>query len=60
MIYNYKSGSIARSAARPRSVRLSAPPASAVASLREALAPYADGVSVRVRGAMWLINSAPA
>ena len=31
-----------------------------VASLREALAPYADGVSVRLRGAMWLISSAPA
>jgi SAM-dependent methyltransferase len=31
-----------------------------VASLREALAPYADGVSVRLRGAMWLIGSAPA
>src|SRR6516164_9217216 len=32
----------------------------AVASLREALAPYADGVSVRRRGAIWLISSAPA
>jgi len=32
----------------------------AVASLREALAPYADGVSVRLPGAMWLISSAPA
>ncbi len=32
----------------------------AVASLREALAPYADGMSVRLRGAMWLISSAPA
>jgi SAM-dependent methyltransferase len=32
----------------------------AVASLRKALAPYADGVSVRLRGAMWLISSAPA
>ena len=32
----------------------------AIASLREALAPYADGVSVRLRGAMWLISSAPA
>ena len=31
-----------------------------VSSLREALAPYADGVSVRLRGAMWLIGSAPA
>jgi hypothetical protein len=33
---------------------------SAVASLREALAPYADGASVRLPGAMWLISSAPA
>lgn len=32
----------------------------AVASLREALAPHADGASVRLRGAMWLIASAPA
>jgi hypothetical protein len=32
----------------------------AVASLREALVPYADGASVRLRGAMWLISSAPA
>lgn len=32
----------------------------AVASLREALAPYADGESVRLPGAMWLIGSAPA
>jgi SAM-dependent methyltransferase len=32
----------------------------AVASLREALAPYADGVRVRLPGAMWLIGSAPA
>jgi hypothetical protein len=32
----------------------------AVASLHEALAPYADGTSVRLRGAMWLISSAPA
>jgi len=32
----------------------------AVASLREALAPYADGASVRLPGAMWLISSAPA
>jgi hypothetical protein len=30
-----------------------------VASLREALAPYADGPSVRLRGAMWLIASEP-
>ena len=32
----------------------------AVASLREALAPHADGGSVRLPGAMWLISSAPA
>ncbi len=32
----------------------------AVASLREELAPYADGASVRLPGAMWLISSAPA
>ena len=32
----------------------------AVASLREALAPYADGASVRLSGAMWLISSASA
>ena len=32
----------------------------AVASLREALAPYADGASVRLPGAMWLISSASA
>jgi SAM-dependent methyltransferase len=32
----------------------------AVASLREALAPYADGGSVRLPGAMWLISSSPA
>jgi len=32
----------------------------AVASLQEALAPYADGASVRLPGAMWLISSAPA
>ncbi len=32
----------------------------AVASLREALAPYADGASVRPPGAMWLISSASA
>ena len=31
-----------------------------VASLREALAPYADGASVRLPGAMWLISSASA
>src|SRR5262249_50281471 len=29
-------------------------------SLHEALAPYADGVNVRLRGAMWLVSSAPA
>lgn len=34
--------------------------AAAVASLRETLAPYADGASVRLPGAMWLIGSAPA
>ena len=32
----------------------------AVASLNEALAPYADGASVRLPGAMWLISSTPA
>src|SRR6516165_3545055 len=32
----------------------------AVASLREALAPYGDSVSVRLRGAVWLISSTPA
>jgi len=32
----------------------------AIASLREALAPYADGASVRLPGAMWLISSTPA
>jgi len=32
----------------------------AVASLREALVPYADGASVRLPGAMWLIRSATA
>jgi len=31
----------------------------AVASLREELKPYADGMSVRLPGAMWLIKSAP-
>jgi hypothetical protein len=34
--------------------------AAAVASLREALAPYAEGKGVRLPGAMWLIASAPA
>ncbi|MEJ2375698.1 MAG: class I SAM-dependent methyltransferase [Pseudolabrys sp.] len=32
----------------------------ALASLREMLAPYADGASVRLPGAIWLISSAPA
>jgi SAM-dependent methyltransferase len=32
----------------------------AVASLRDALVPYADGASVRLPGAMWLISSTPA
>lgn len=32
----------------------------AVVSLREALASYSDGVSVRLPGAMWLIGSTPA
>jgi SAM-dependent methyltransferase len=32
----------------------------AIESLREALAPYVDGASVRLAGAMWLISSAPA
>jgi precorrin-6B methylase 2 len=31
-----------------------------VASLRDALVPYADGASVRLPAAMWLIGSAPA
>ena len=31
----------------------------AIASLRDALLPYADGNSVRLPGAMWLISSAP-
>jgi len=31
----------------------------AVASLRAALSPYADGASVRLPGAMWLIGSGP-
>ena len=31
-----------------------------VASLQEALARYADGASLRLPGAMWLISSAPA
>ena len=32
----------------------------AIASLRDALAAYADGASVRLPGAIWLISSAPA
>jgi len=32
----------------------------AVASIHEALAPYAEGARVRLPGAMWLISSAPA
>jgi SAM-dependent methyltransferase len=32
----------------------------AVASLHDALAPYSDGGSVRLPGAMWLISSTPA
>ena len=32
----------------------------AIASLREELKPYADGTSVRLPGAMWLVSSAPA
>jgi hypothetical protein len=32
----------------------------AIASLREALAPYVNGVSVRLPGAMWLVSTAPA
>jgi hypothetical protein len=32
----------------------------AVASLREDLKSYADGMSVRLARAMWLISSAPA
>ena len=32
----------------------------AFVSLREALAPYVNGASVRLTGAMWLISSAPA
>jgi hypothetical protein len=32
----------------------------AITSLREELAPYADGASVRLAGAMWLISSVPA
>lgn len=34
--------------------------AAAVGSLREALAPYADGENVRLPGAMWLIGAKPA
>ena len=32
----------------------------AIASLREALTPHVNGVSVRLPGAMWLVSSAPA
>jgi hypothetical protein len=32
----------------------------AVNSLREELEPYAEGMSVRLPGAMWLISSSPA
>jgi len=32
----------------------------AIASLRETLSPHADGASVRLPGAIWLISSAPA
>jgi SAM-dependent methyltransferase len=32
----------------------------AIASFREALAPYANGASVRLPGAMWLVSSVPA
>jgi len=32
----------------------------AVASLREALSPHAEGHSVRLSGAIWLISSGPA
>ena len=32
----------------------------AVASIHKALAPYADGASVRLPGAMWLIGSVPS
>ncbi len=32
----------------------------AVASIRDELAPYADGARVRLPGAMWLISSTPA
>ena len=32
----------------------------AIASLSEVLAPYVDGASVRLPGAMWLVSSAPA
>ena len=32
----------------------------AIASVRAALAPHVDGASVRLPGAMWLVNSAPA
>jgi len=34
--------------------------AAAVTSLRKAFAAYVEGANVRLRGAMWLISSAPA
>ena len=34
--------------------------AAALASIREALTAHLDGASVRLRGAMWLVSSAPA
>jgi len=34
--------------------------AAAIISIREALAPHRNGVSVRLPGAMWLVSSAPA
>jgi hypothetical protein len=34
--------------------------AAAIASIRKAFAPYVEGTSVRLRGAMWLVSSAPA
>ena len=34
--------------------------AAAIASIRKAFAAYVEGTSVRLRGAMWLVSSAPA
>jgi hypothetical protein len=34
--------------------------AAATASIREALTAYVDGSSARLRGAIWLVSSAPA